>query len=111
MNHGYHTGIVIPAWEIQSTLPQLQERLGNTPYIEFGWGNNLFYPAGETTTGLTLRAILWPTKPVIHAVAIPEKAEDYYSNSQVEKLCLSATGYSLLISYIQNSFYKNKKTI
>jgi uncharacterized protein (TIGR02117 family) len=88
----------------------LRERFGNTPYIEFGWGDNMFYPAEEITTGLTLRAILWPTKSVIHAVAIPEKVALFFPDSQVEKLCLSGPDYSLLIRFITNSFYKNEKS-
>ena len=110
VSHGWHTGIVVPARKIQSNLPQLRERFGNTPYIEFGWGDNMFYPAEEITTGLTLRAILWPTKSVIHAVAIPEKVDLFFPDSQVEKLCLSGSNYSLLIRFITNSFYKNEKS-
>ena len=109
VSHGWHTGIVVSARKIQSNLPQLEERFGNTPYIEFGWGDNMFYPANEITTGLTLRALLWPTESVIHAVAIPEKVDLFFPDSQVEKLCLSSTNYSLLISFITNSFHKDEK--
>jgi uncharacterized protein (TIGR02117 family) len=110
VSHGWHTGIAVPARKIQSNLPQLRERFGNTPYIEFGWGDNMFYPANEITTGLTLRALLWPTESVIHAVAIPGKVAQFFPDSQVEKLCLSGIEYSLLISFITNSFHKNEKS-
>jgi uncharacterized protein (TIGR02117 family) len=109
VNHGWHTGIVVPAGKIQSKLPQLRERFANTAYIEFGWGDNLFYPAKETTTALTLRALFWPTRSVIHAVAVGEKVALFFPGCQVEKLCLDGNGYSLLIRFITNSFYKNKK--
>ena len=108
VSHGWHTGIVVPSGRIQANLPQLRERFGNTPYLEFGWGDDEFYPAEEITTGLTLRALLWPTKSVIHAVAIPEKADIFFPDSHVEKLCLSGTEYSLLIRFITNSFYTNE---
>lgn len=110
VNHGYHTGIVVPAGKIQASIPQLKERFGNTPYIEFGWGDNKFYPANEMTTGLTIRALLWPTKSVIHAVAIPGKVALFFINSHVEKLCLSGIEYSALITFIINSFYTNEKS-
>ena len=38
VSHGWHTGFVIPASEIKKVIPELEQRFGNTPYIEFGWG-------------------------------------------------------------------------
>jgi len=110
VSHGRHTGIVVPAGKIQSNLPQLRKRFGKTPYIEFGWGDRVFYQAEETTIFLTLRALFWPTESVIHAVAIPEKVDLFFPDSQVEKLCLSSSGYSSLIRFITNSFHKNEKS-
>ena len=89
VSHGWHTGFVIPAPEIQGVIPELEKRFGDIPYIEFGWGDKGFYQATETTLGLTLRAIFWPTESVVHSVAVPQKVEEYFSNSEVAKLCLS----------------------
>jgi uncharacterized protein (TIGR02117 family) len=109
VSHGWHTGFIIPAQQIQAQLPKLKERFGDTPYIEFGWGDKEFYQAEEATIGLTLSAIMWPTESVIHAVAVPKKASEYFPNSQIIKLCLSSSEYLSLINFIANSFRKNKK--
>ena len=82
VSHGWHTGFVIPAPEIQGVIPELEQRFGDTPYIEFGWGDKGFYQAKETTLGLTLRAIFWPTESVVHSVAVPQKVEEYFLNSE-----------------------------
>ena len=108
VNHGWHTGIVVPAKKIQNQLPKLRERFGDIPYIEFGWGDKDYYQAKEITSGLTLNAILWPTESVIHAVAVPEKADKYFANSVVEILCLSGREYSSLLRFISESFYKDE---
>ena len=108
VSHGWHTGFVIPAPEIQGAIPELEQRFGNTPYIEFGWGDKGFYQAKETTLGLTLMAIFWPTESVVHSVAVPQKVEEYFSNSEVEKLCLSDVELSALIGFISSSFYRDK---
>ena len=108
VSHGWHTGFVIPAHEIQGVMPELERRFGNTPYIEFGWGDKGFYQAKETTLGLTLRAIFWPTESVVHSVAVPQKVEEYFSNSEVAKLCLNDGELSALISFISSSFYRDK---
>ena len=108
VSHGWHTGFVIPAPEIQGVIPELEQRFGNTPYIEFGWGDKGFYQAKETTLGLTLRAIFWPTESVVHSVAVPQKVEEYFSNSEVAKLCLNDGELSALIGFISSSFYRDK---
>jgi len=108
VSHGWHTGFVIPAPEIQGVIPELEQRFGNTPYIEFGWGDKGFYQAKETTLGLTLRAIFWPTESVVHSVAVPKKVEEYFSNSEVAKLCLSDGELSALIGFISHSFFRDK---
>jgi uncharacterized protein (TIGR02117 family) len=109
VSHGWHTGIVIPAKLIQSRIPELKHRFGDVPYIEFGWGDKGFYQSKEITTGLTIRAIFWPTESVIHAVAVPGKADKYFPNSHVEKICLNGIEYSSLVKFIENSFFKNEE--
>ena len=108
VNHGWHTGFVVPADTISSQLPQLKERFKDSPYIEFGWGDQGFYQAEEITSGLTLQAIFWPTTSVVHAVAVPESAASYFPDSHVEPLCLTSEQYARLISFIENSFSKDK---
>jgi len=108
VSHGWHTGFVIPAPEIQGVIPELEQRFGNTPYIELGWGDKGFYQAKDTTLGLTLRAIFWPTESVVHSVAVPQKVEEYFSNSEVAKLCLGDGELSALIGFISSSFYRDK---
>ena len=108
VRHGWHTGFVVPAKRIQNQLPKLRKRFGDIPYIEFGWGDKGFYQAKEITKGLTLKAILWPTESVIHAVAVPVKADKFFANSIVETLCLSGREYSSLLRFISESFYKDE---
>jgi uncharacterized protein (TIGR02117 family) len=108
VSHGWHTGFVVPATRIQDQLPALRERFGDTPYIEFGWGDKDFYQAKDTSTGLALKAIFWPTESVIHAVAVAEKVDEYFPNSQIEKLCLSSREYFSLMRFISDSIYKNE---
>lgn len=107
VNHGWHTGFVIPTDTITRQLPQLKDRFSHTPFIEFGWGDKGFYQADEITSMLTIQAIFWPTESVIHAVAVPEPVESYFLNGQFEILCLQPGQYSRLISFIENSFHKD----
>ena len=107
VNHGWHTGFVVPASKIQQAIPELQKRFGNAPYIEFGWGDNEFYQAEEITSGISLKAIFLPTDSVIHAVAIPRKVEKYFINSDMEKFCLGDTEFKSLVNFISSSFLRD----
>ena len=107
-SHGWHTGLIVPAKLIQSRIPELKTRFKDSPYIEFGWGDKGFYQAKEITSGLTLKAIFWPTEAVVHAVAVPKNPHLYFTTSRIEKLCLNRNEYSTLIRFIQSSFFKDK---
>jgi len=97
----------VSAPDIQQIIPKLRERFGDIPYIEFGWGDKGFYQTKEITSGLTLRAIFWPTKSVIHAVSVPERADVYFTGSEVELLCLNDSELLSLLTFILNSFDRN----
>ena len=103
LNHGWHTSLVIPAKDIMGDLPELKNRFGNTPYIEFGWGDRGFYQAEKITTDITLRALFWPSAAVIHAVAVPSSPYDYFPNSEVLEVCLTNQGYTSLQKFVTNS--------
>ena len=109
VSHGWHTGFVVPAKEIQMEIQQLMKRFGSSQYIEFGWGDKGFYLAKEITSGLTIRAIFWPTESVIHAVSVPHNPYRFFSHTEVERLCLTDSEFSSLIGFIVNSFYKGTK--
>ncbi len=107
VSHGWHTGLVVPARQIQERLHTLKARFGPTPHIEFGWGDRAFYPAAEVSAGLALKALLWPTASVIHAVAVPANVGGYFPDSEVIALCLSTSGYASLLRHISDSFLKD----
>jgi len=109
VSHGWHTGLILSAAPIQERMPALQQRFGNTLYIEFGWGDKGFYQAKEITSGLTLRAIFWPTESVMHVVSVPEDVYAFFPASDIEKLCLSDSEFVSLAEFIINSFYRDNK--
>ena len=108
VNHGWHTGFVLPASHIQQIIPELKNRFENVPYIEFGWGDNEFYQAEEITSGITLKAIFLPTDSVVHAVAVTRKADKYFTHSEVEKFCLEDPEFKSLVKFISSSFYRDE---
>ncbi|MCK5687869.1 TIGR02117 family protein [Myxococcota bacterium] len=107
VSHGWHTGFVVPAEGMKKLVPELAERFGDAPFIEFGWGDKGFYQSAEITTGLTLQAIFWPTESVIHAVSVPEKIKSYFSGSELKEVSLDGAEHDALLRFISGSFYKD----
>ena len=108
VNHGWHTGFVVHASEIQKEIPELKQRFRNAPYIEFGWGDKEFYQANEITPDITLKAIFLPTESVLHAVAVSSEADKYFKHSEVHKFCLEDLELKSLVDFISNSFYRDE---
>ena len=104
VRQGLHTGFVLPASTVKAQLPQVFERFAGSPYIEFGWGDMDYYQSEVVTSGMTAKAILWPTHSVIRVVAIPEKPDIHFAENEMEALCLDQEQYSLLIAFILQSF-------
>lgn len=105
---GWHTGFVIPSDTIQSRLPELVSHFGNTPYIEFGWGDRGYYQTDDKSLGLMIRAVLWPTDSIVYTRAIPAEPELYFADTKIERLCLDHQQFALLVSFIENSFYRGE---
>jgi uncharacterized protein (TIGR02117 family) len=109
VSHGWHTGFVIPSSDIYPVIPELRKRFFGSLYIEFGWGDKGFYQAKEITSGLTLRAIFWPTESVIHSVAVPTSVYKYFPDSMIKEINLSDRGLQSLVKFISNSFHRNEE--
>ena len=109
LNHGWHSGIVIPADDIQQKLPELKDRYGTAAYIEFGWGDEEYYQAKEITSGLTLKALFWPTNAVVHTAAKNDSFYTYFPDSNILAIDLNSNSYASILQYIANSFYKDEQ--
>ena len=105
VSHGWHTGLILP-YESLSALPDLEKVLGESTFFEFGWGDADFYQAEEVTSGITLKAILWPTESVLHVVSIREDPRVRFRNSDVVEVRLSRQGLARLVDFVSSSFYR-----
>ena len=108
--HDWHTGFIISAIEVDAVLPFLKQRFSRAAYYEFGWGDTGFYQAGEITSGLSIKAIFWPTDSVMHVVAVPFDPARYFNHSEVLEIHLSDPELFNLLEFINTSFYYSADT-
>lgn len=104
VNHGWHTGIVVPQQPFAQSVPQLVTRFNQADYLEFGWGDKDFYQADKITLGLAIKALLWPTDSVVHVVGLTEAVDVYFPTSQIESLLLTDAELQSLVKFIAGSF-------
>lgn len=107
VSHGWHAGLVIPAEHLNRIAPELQQRFGDVPYYEIGWGDKGFYQAQEITAGLTLQAMFWSQGAVLHVVGVPAAPARYFSGSEVIETCLTGAELDSLSAFVASSFVRD----
>ncbi|MGR9085714.1 MAG: TIGR02117 family protein [Gammaproteobacteria bacterium] len=103
-NHGWHTGLIIPARHLNALIPEFEDRFASAAYYELGWGDQDFYQAREIATGLAVQALFWSTGAAIHVVAVPGDPREYFSGSEILEICIDEPGLNSLKAFLANSF-------
>ncbi|MCT0230899.1 TIGR02117 family protein [Synechococcus sp. CS-1324] len=109
VRHGWHTGLVIPAHDLNQAIPGLKEYYGDAAYYEVGWGDQEFYPSRNLSIGLTLQAIFRSEGAVMHVVAIPASPKTFFDSNEVISTCLTDQQVSALAAFVANSFARDQQ--
>lgn len=102
--HTWHTGIIFSRKAANSYLGALKEDFPNVNYLEVGWGDLDFFTAEKGTVGLALKAVLWPTKSVLHVMPHNNHPFGFFGEGELIELSVSKQGFINLIQHINNSF-------
>lgn len=108
VNHGLHTGIVLPKKEAAPYMSTFDD-FKNARYLEIGWGDETYYQKDPNTLWMGIKALFWPTDSVIHVAAFQREPVVYFSNKEVIPLKLSHIGFSRMVKVIYNSFAVNQQ--
>lgn len=107
VSHGWHSGIIIAAKDLNELMPALSRRFENAKYYEIGWGDSGFYLASKFTIQIVVRAVFWPSKSVVHVVAFDEEPSQYFSLSELEEFQVAESDYFNLLSFIKSSLLRS----
>ena len=104
-SNGWHTAIVVPAPAFAATdlLPEAED-FPRARFLEFGWGDRVYYPAKEKTIGMTLAAALVPTPAVMHMAGLAAAPRDGGSIREVVTVGLTQAGLLNLIEALAAEF-------
>jgi len=114
MTNGVHTDIVVPAvsteinWTREISYQNTLEADSTYQYLAMGWGDKKFYletpEFSDLKLGNALRAISGLSTSAMHITYYKNIRED----ANCRKIMISRAQYTLLISYILNSFKKDE---
>ncbi len=110
VRNGEHTAIVISRAEVTATglLPEADD-FPAAAFLEFGWGDRVYYPTPEPTLGMTLDAALWPTPAVMHLAGRSSAPELTYAEveaADVEVLAMTQGGLRRMVRAIADEFVR-----
>jgi hypothetical protein len=104
VQRGWHTGVVIPAAEWPNRNWSVLREFRNVGYLEFGWGEERFYQADDTTLWDGSRAALWPSPSVVHVIGLAEPAPLGARANEVVAVKVPADGLRRLTAAIEDEF-------
>jgi len=106
-SNGWHSGIVVARADMPTDLLPETADFPEARYFEFGWGDAAYYPARETTLGMTLSAAFVPTPAVVHVVGLDRHPADAFPQAEVIALAIDAQALERLSTFIDASFARD----
>ena len=106
-SNGWHSSIIMAKSDLPpDRLPETAD-FPEARFLEFGWGDAVYYPAEQASLGKALRAALVPTPAVVHVVGL--RAEPVHSSPEAEvvSLPIDDKNFGRLVEFIDASFERS----
>jgi len=108
VNHGWHTGLAVPARGVPCQLRPEPDRDPRAEYVEVGWGQRDFYQAHEPTSGLAVRAAVWPAASALHVAAFDRPPTEAFPTAEIVEIDLSPRGFEQLCSFVMHAYARDE---
>ncbi len=107
VGNDWHTAIIIARSEVVATglLPEAAD-FPDAPFLEFGWGDRVYYPAERKTVGMALAAALTPSPAVMHVAGLAGIPAPNEADREVVTVALTENGFRRLVSAIAGEFQR-----
>lgn len=109
VSNGWHTAIVVPGPVLRASedLPEAGD-FPEAAYLEFGWGDRVYYRAKDPGLAIALEAALTPTPAVMHVTGRPRPPMQTPDGDEVVSLALTKSGLRGLIEAIAGDFTRRQ---
>ena len=107
VSNGWHTAIVVPTLRASEVLPEAGD-FPEAAYLEFGWGDRVYYRTKDPGLAIALEAALTPTPAVMHVTGRPRPPMQIPDGDEVVSLALTKSGLRGLIEAIAGDFIRRQ---
>jgi uncharacterized protein (TIGR02117 family) len=104
VRRAWHTGIAVAASDWPDRRSALLAEFPDARWLEFGWGDAVYYQAEEKTIGMTLAAVFWPTDSVMEVLSLQHVRAGPGPDYESVEIHVSADELRALAAGIERSF-------
>jgi uncharacterized protein (TIGR02117 family) len=108
VNHGYHTGIIVPLRDFEPHRFLRTSFFNGYQWLEIGWGDADFYQAAGEDVWLGLKALLTPTDAVMHISAFLRPPAERFRAAELVQVAVTEDGYRRLINRLKLQFIRTR---
>jgi uncharacterized protein (TIGR02117 family) len=103
MSNGFHTGLILPTEDVpRDAWPEL-DAIPDHPWVEVGWGSEIFYRAKKITAPVVVGAFL-PNASVLHVVGWDRAPDELFTSGDLIRLQIDEDQFADLCRYIHAGY-------
>lgn len=103
ISNGFHAGLVVHRDDVpRDVWPEIDEVPAH-PWVEIGWGSEIFYRAEKITVPVVVGAVL-PNSSVLHVVGWDQSPEELFKGGDVIRLEVDETHFAELCRHVHETY-------
>lgn len=107
VRHGWHTRVAVRRADLDPALWPESRDIGDTAYIEAGWGDRDFYPDPDPSVWDTIDPVIRATPAALHVGGFDEPPPRFFPAEQVVRLSVPAEGIDWLARFIHEHYVRD----
>lgn len=108
-SNGWHSGIALRRVDVPLAIIPEAADFPDAAYLEFGWGDAVYYPTPQAGIGMALGAA-FPGPAVLHLAGLADHPGRVFPTAQLVPLSLSDDALARLLAYLAASFDRRGAT-
>ena len=107
MSNGFHTGLILRTEDVPRDAWPEVDAIPDHPWVEVGWGSEIFYRAKKITAPVVVGAFL-PNPSVLHVVCWDVSPDELFTSGDLIRLRVDEAQFAELCRYIHSSYVLDK---
>ena len=103
----WHSAIVVSRESLPAgSIPEAAD-FPHAIYLSLGWGDAEYYPAGQPTFGMMLRAAFQRTPAVVHLAGLRSQPQDAFPMDEIVELRIPKHEFRNIVVYLDGTFARD----